>query len=553
MRIRRLPPHLPLLAAVVIVGSAATFASPTFLTVDNLLELVRSSSINFIIACLLALLVISGGLDFSVGAVYAVGGVLAGYLMANGVAWPVAFILSVGGGLAIGLVSGLLVEFARIPPFIATLAVFFVTTGLTVLLVDGLITALPNGFVDIGQASFFGIPVLGWYALITGLLTAQVLERTRFGYMLRAVGGDRQAARSAGIPVTWVTISMYAVCGAAAALGGVLYCARTSAAQANSGGYSLTLQVLTIVLVGGVSLAGGTGSIGGVALAALLIGEVQNGIGAAGVDPGWANVLIGVALAAAVALDAFTRRRRFAATSAPSSRSSTSVARSELARVIQTRQEVERARVLAAVNSERKRIERDLHDGAQQGLVNAALMIDMAARQLRKTASEDTTGLLDQGLTALREAMADVRGLSRGLYPTQLGDSGLRPTIEALFIRSSVPVAVTAQDVPRLSPEAELAAYFVVAESFANVLKYAKASQVTVELGEENGRVFVRVTDNGTGMADESGGSGLRGLRDRVESAGGSFLLTSEADVGTSVSAEFPLDPLAAATFDEPV
>jgi ribose transport system permease protein len=540
VRGRRLPPDLALITAVLVIGAFATTWSTTFLTTDNLLELVRDSSIDFIIACPLALLVIAGGLDFSVGAVYAVGGVVAGDLMAHNVWWPVAIVLSVVTGLGIGVLSGLLVEYAHIPPFISTLAVFFVATGMTVLLVSGLVTTLPNGFVDIGQASLFGIPVLGWYALVAGLVTALVLERTRFGYSLRALGGNRSAARAAGINVRGTTVLMYGASAAAAALGGVLFTARTSAAQGTSGGYSLTLQVLTIVLVGGVSLAGGTGSIGGVALGAVLVGEIQNAIYALDIDPGYANVLIGVALAFAVGFDAFSRRRRFNTTDAPTG-SSTSVARNELARVIQTRQEVERARVLAAVNSERKRIERDLHDGAQQGLVNAALMIDMAAREVRKSDDERASTLLDQGLAALREAMADVRGLSRGLYPTQLGASGLRSTIEALFIRSSIPVTINATEVPRLAPEVELAAYFVVAEAFANVLKYARAQEVTVDLGADETTLFVKVTDDGTGLANEGGGSGLRGLRDRVESAGGTFLLDSRPGIGTTVSASFPV------------
>jgi signal transduction histidine kinase len=194
-----------------------------------------------------------------------------------------------------------------------------------------------------------------------------------------------------------------------------------------------------------------------------------------------------------------------------------------------------------AVSSERKRIERDLHDGAQQGLVNAALMLGLAIDRLRKSGNDSVADLLDTSLEAVRTAGAELRDLSRGLYPTVLADDGLVPAVEVLLMRSSVPVDLHAGELPRLGEPVEIAAYFVVAEALTNVLKHAQANRVTIEISYNGRELAVLVSDDGNGAADESGGSGLRGLRDRVGAVDGTLVVHSEPGVGTMVSASFPV------------
>jgi signal transduction histidine kinase len=218
-----------------------------------------------------------------------------------------------------------------------------------------------------------------------------------------------------------------------------------------------------------------------------------------------------------------------------------SVSRLELLRMMSGKRRVEAARIMDAVSSERKRIERDLHDGAQQGLVNAALMLGLAIDQLRKSGNDSVANLLNASLEAVRTAGSELRDLSRGLYPTLLGDEGLVPAVEVLLGRSTVPVDLRADELPRLGEPVEIAAYFVVAEALTNVLKHAQASRVTIEISYDGRELSVLVADDGNGAADETGGSGLRGLRDRVGAVDGTLVVHSEPGVGTAVAASFPV------------
>ena len=217
------------------------------------------------------------------------------------------------------------------------------------------------------------------------------------------------------------------------------------------------------------------------------------------------------------------------------------VSRLELLRMMSGKSRTEAARIMDAVSSERKRIERDLHDGAQQGLVNVALMLGLAIDQLRKSGNETAADLLKTSMEALHAALAEMRDLSRGLYPALLVDGGLVPAVEVLVGRSSVPVELRADDVPRLGEPVEIAAYFVIAEAMTNVMKHARAQRVTVELVYDGELLSVSVADDGIGSANERDGSGLRGLRDRVATVDGRLSVTSVAGEGTTVAASFPV------------
>jgi signal transduction histidine kinase len=198
-----------------------------------------------------------------------------------------------------------------------------------------------------------------------------------------------------------------------------------------------------------------------------------------------------------------------------------------------------RAELVAVGDAERRRFERNLHDGAQQRLVSVALELGMvgakledepeAARELLTSAQDD----LAQGLEELRE-------LARGLHPVLLTERGLGPALDALLSRA--PVAVEIAELPerRLEAPVEAAAYYVVAEAITNVAKYAHASHATVSITRANGRAMVTVSDDGVGGADPAGGSGLRGLAARVEALGGRLDVDSPPDGGTRVRAEIP-------------
>lgn len=540
MRRPRVPAEAGLLAVILLVGVLAAARTDVFLTGDNLRELLRDTSTYLVVACPLALLIVAGGIDFSVGAVFAAGGVGATALMTAGVPWPVALVLGIALGAAVGLTSGALVVFVKVPPFITTLAIFFVVSGTVSALAKGLISPLPQGFLDIGQKNLFGMPLLVWYAAVVGLVCWFVLSRTRFGYALQAVGGNRSAAFASGIPVRRVELTVYSLCGAAAALAGILYAARTSAGQPDAGGYFLTLEVLTMVLVGGVSLSGGVGTIAGVALGALLIGQLQNALGVVEFDPSLSDVFIGTILLLAVALDGARRRRRYAEAVPPTMRSG-NVTGLELRRLIHHQGQEQADRILAAVDSERRRIERDLHDGTQQELVSAVMILQQASEQLRSSDDAAVTALLDLGMERLRSATQELRNLSRGIYPATLGEEGLVAAVESLVLRNTLRIELHADEVPRLPEAVETTAYFVVAEALTNILKHAHADRVTIDIRFDADRgLEVEVGDDGTGTIDEYGGTGLRGLRGRVGLVQGTLTVVGSPGTGTTVRANFP-------------
>jgi signal transduction histidine kinase len=198
-----------------------------------------------------------------------------------------------------------------------------------------------------------------------------------------------------------------------------------------------------------------------------------------------------------------------------------------------------RARLVTTADTERRKVERDLHDGAQQRLVTLALALRMAREQAGTTGDPTLTALLDEAAAELGVALQELRELARGIHPAILTEEGLGAAIDALARRSPFPVEV---HVPtdRYPSSVEGTAYFVVCEALANAAKHAEASSVTVAAMRLDGRLRVEVADDGRGGADVEGGSGLRGLADRVAALGGTFQLTSPPGGGTRVVAEIP-------------
>jgi PAS domain S-box-containing protein len=199
-----------------------------------------------------------------------------------------------------------------------------------------------------------------------------------------------------------------------------------------------------------------------------------------------------------------------------------------------------RARIVDAADAARRKIERDLHDGAQQRLVSLTLEARMARTRLAK--DPDSAGpFLERFAEELAGASEELRELARGIHPAVLTDRGLGPAIEALVSRATVPVEVLEVPDARLPPVAETTAYFTVAEALTNVAKYANATHATVRLASQNGTLVVEVRDDGIGGADPAGGSGLSGLADRVGAIDGSLSITSPPGEGTLVRAVLPL------------
>jgi signal transduction histidine kinase len=194
-----------------------------------------------------------------------------------------------------------------------------------------------------------------------------------------------------------------------------------------------------------------------------------------------------------------------------------------------------RARIVEAADAERRRVERDLHDGAQQRLVALALRLQVASKT-----TPQSSALLDEATGELQTAIGEFRGLARGVHPTILTETGLRAAVDALAERTPLPVTV---DIPewRFDPQLEATAYFVVAEALTNVARYADAKVAHVTAVEDDGRLVVIIEDDGRGGADPATGSGLRGLSDRVAAVEGRLTITSPSGGGTIIRAELPL------------
>jgi signal transduction histidine kinase len=210
-----------------------------------------------------------------------------------------------------------------------------------------------------------------------------------------------------------------------------------------------------------------------------------------------------------------------------------------------------RARLVEASDTERRRLERNLHDGAQARFVGLALLLGHARRRVDSDPTDPEVGeLLDRAMDELKAGLADLRELARGIHPPLLTEQGLEPALRALTAAAPVPVTLTTHtgsghgngngDGARLPAPVEIAAYFVVAEALQNVAKYARATEATVEVRRVDGHVTVDVADDGVGGADAARGSGLRGLADRVAVLDGTLSVDSPAGGGTRVHVEIP-------------
>ena len=197
-----------------------------------------------------------------------------------------------------------------------------------------------------------------------------------------------------------------------------------------------------------------------------------------------------------------------------------------------------RARIVEAGDAERRRLERDLHDGAQARLVGLAMLLSHLHRRI--DADADAVSVLERAQSKLKLSLSELRELARGIHPPLLTEQGLAPALDALAARAPVPVTIEADGGDRLPRAVEVAAYFVVSEALTNVAKYAGATEATVAVHRVNGLLTVEVGDDGVGGADVGRGSGLRGLADRVAALDGTLTLDSPPGAGTRVHVEIP-------------
>jgi len=307
--------------ALALMVIALSVASPNFLTVDNTLNVLRQISINLCLSLGMTLVILSGGIDLSVGSVLALAGAVAAGLLKNGLALPrfnllVQFtvpgtiVAGIGVGAVLGWFNGVAVTRFKLPPFVATLGMLSIARGLTMLWTGGFpVTGLGDDFGRLGTGHALGIPMPVWISAALVALFIVVTRRTRFGRHLYAVGGNERAATLSGLAVPRIKLMVYTLGGGLAAVAGLLVTARLDSATPNAGlGYEL--DSIAAVVIGGTSLSGGRGSILGTVLGCLIIGVLNNGLFLLDVSPFWQQVVKGFVILAAVAVDKASKAER---------------------------------------------------------------------------------------------------------------------------------------------------------------------------------------------------------------------------------------------------
>jgi len=306
--------RLQSLIALVILCVVISLLSDKFLTSANGWNVMRQISVNVCISVGMTLVILTGGIDLSVGSVLALSGAIAAGLLKNGIEIHSAntyvgftvlgiVVIALMAGSLIGAFNGYVITRFKVPPFVATLAMLTISRGLTMLWTKGFpISGLGKNFAWIGTGWFIGVPVPVWISGFVVAIAIIIANRTKFGRHIYAIGGNESAAILSGINVKKVKLKVYAIAGGLAAAGGLLVTSRLDAAQPNAGmGYEL--DSIAAVVIGGTSLTGGKGSVGGTVLGAIIIGVLNNGLVLLNVSPFWQQVVKGGVILAAVIID----------------------------------------------------------------------------------------------------------------------------------------------------------------------------------------------------------------------------------------------------------
>jgi ribose transport system permease protein len=283
--------------------------TPHFLTVSNLLNVVEQTSINAIVAVGMTFVILSGGIDLSVGSIVALAGVVLGTALQGGRPLPVALTLALTVGLACGLVNGALVSLGRLPPFIVTLGTMSIARGAALLFTEGRpVSGFDASFrvLATGRVGFVPAPVI-----VMALVYAAayfVLARTTFGRYVYAIGGNEEATRLSGVSIRFHKTMIYGVSGLMSAMAAVILTARLNSAQPIAG-MMYELDAIAATVIGGTSLMGGEGTLGGTLVGALIMGVLRNGLNLLGVSSFLQQIVIGGVIVVAVLLDTVLKRK----------------------------------------------------------------------------------------------------------------------------------------------------------------------------------------------------------------------------------------------------
>ncbi|MGO1739925.1 MAG: ABC transporter permease [Actinomycetaceae bacterium] len=297
---------LGLVIALVLLVAVTTAMNPRFLSGQSVRDILFAAAISVLLAAGMTMVVLTRGIDLSVGSVLGLSAYGTATFMADhGLAVPVAMVLGVLLGAACGMVNGALVSIGGVPPLVATLGTLYLFRGVVYFWAGGSrISAgsMPDSFLSFGTGRLLGVPYLMIIAILCAAAVGLFLSRYRAGRDLYALGSNPEAATLAGIPATRRLMTAYVVAGALAGLGGVLYAARYGTVDASAGN-AMELDVVAAVVVGGVAIFGGSGTVLGAALGALLLTTINNALPSLGIDQFWQRAIVGALIIGAIALD----------------------------------------------------------------------------------------------------------------------------------------------------------------------------------------------------------------------------------------------------------
>jgi ribose transport system permease protein len=296
-----------ILLGLLVILVIFSLLSPYFLTEQNLINVLQQSSINGCIAVGMTLVIISGGIDLSVGSTAALSAVVGASLMVSGLPVPLAIVAAAAVGMAAGLVNGAMVAYAGLQPFIVTLGTLSIFRALALIITDGNpVFGLPNSFRSLFAAKLWILPIPVLLVVVVGLAAWFILRRTPLGEYFLATGGNEEAARVAGVPLAMTKIASYVISGGLAALGAMVLMGWLGAADPTLGNL-WELQAIAAAAIGGASLSGGRGSIIGTILGAIILGTVTDGLTLLNVQAFYQLLATGVIIIMAMMLDRATR------------------------------------------------------------------------------------------------------------------------------------------------------------------------------------------------------------------------------------------------------
>lgn len=292
-----------ILIGLAIMCVVISIASPIFLTQRNILNVLRQISSNFFLATSMTLVIIAGGIDLSVGSVIAVIGVVGGNLAQSSMPIALVVILTLLVGIGFGTVSGIIISHTTLPPFIVTLAMMNILRGIAYTVTQGTTVRITDtAYITLGTGYIFGIPLPVIYMIAIFIAAYVILNKTALGRHIYAIGGNRRAAEYSGIKVKRVQMFVFVFSGLMASMAGLVLSARSYSGNPIAGS-GAEMDAIAACVLGGVSMSGGVGSIGGAFLGTLIIGILNNGLNLIGVDSFWQTTLKGVIILAAVYID----------------------------------------------------------------------------------------------------------------------------------------------------------------------------------------------------------------------------------------------------------